>query len=178
MRLPHFNFLLLLVGGLLFLSSCDTLRKSTTAELGAEEVATFILVRHSEKQYGADPELTPDGQERAERISFMLKNTDISAVYSTDTKRTQLTAAPTAKAKDLEVQSYDPFQLELFAKELKRKHKGETVLVVGHSNTTPSMANFLSETENYPRFSELDYTNFYVVTVPSIGAPRVLKLRF
>lgn len=178
MRLPHPKLILLLVGGLFLLTSCDTLRKSTQAELGAEAVATFILVRHAEKQYGADPELTPEGEARAERLNFMLKNTDLAAVYSTETKRTQLTAAPTAKAKGLEVKPYSPYQLEFFAKELKRKHQGETVLIVGHSNTTPSMANFLSETDNYPRFSELDYTNLYVVTIPRIGAPRVLKLRF
>jgi len=174
-RLKHL-FLLLPLG--LLLISCDSLRQSTKAELEAEAVATFILVRHAEKEYGGDPALTPEGEERAERLRFMLKNEQIDAVYSTETKRTQLTAAPTAAEKNLTVIPYDAQELKAFASDLKRRHRGETVLVVGHSNTTPMMANLLTGTEDYPRFSELDYTNLYVVTLPRIGAPRVLKMRF
>jgi len=160
------------------LLSCSSLRKTTIEELGAEEVATFILVRHAEKEYGDKPGLTEKGQERAERLSFMLKNTDLDAVYSTPTKRTRLTAAPTAKSKKLQVIPYDATLLKNFSTDLKRLYKGKTVLIVGHSNTTPAMANFLAGTDEHPRFSELDYTNLYVVTVPRIGKPRVLKLRY
>lgn len=160
------------------LSSCNTLRKTTIEELGQEEVATFILVRHAEKEYGAKPGLTKEGLERAERLSFLLKNTELDAVYSTPTKRTRMTAAPTAAAKNLQVIPYDATLLKDFATDLKRLYKGKTALIVGHSNTTPAMANFLAGTDENPRFSELDYTNLYVVTVPRIGKARVLKLRF
>lgn len=161
-----------------FLFSCNTLRKTTIEELGQEEVATFILVRHAEKEYGAKPGLTETGHERADRLSFILKNTDLDAVYSTPTKRTRLTAAPTAEAHGLPVIPYDATLLKEFSQDLKRLYKGKTVLIVGHSNTTPAMANFLANTDENPRFSELDYTNLYVVTIPRIGKARVLKLRY
>ncbi|WP_020570579.1 phosphoglycerate mutase family protein [Neolewinella persica] len=177
MRLLKKLTLLLLFTGL-FLTSCTTGKKTLEEKYGQDEVSTFILVRHAEKDFDRDPILTEKGTERAERLKEMLKNTSLDAIYSTDTRRTQLTAAPTAKELDLEVISYSPAELQLFAKELKRKFRGKTVLIVGHSNTTPAMANYLADTDKNPRFSELDYTNLYVVTIPTVGKARVLKLRF
>lgn len=167
---------LLLAG--LFLSSCSGSRKAAKEAFGDEPVSTFILVRHAEKDYGKDPILIPEGVERAERLKEMLKNTELDAIYSTDTRRTQQTAEPTAVDKNLNVISYNSALLQEFAVDLKRLYRGKTVLVVGHSNTTPAMANYLTGTDEYPRFNELDYTNLYIVTLPRIGKPRVLKLRF
>lgn len=169
---------LLLFPLFLLASGCETLRKTTMEDLGQEEVSTFILVRHAEKQMGDKPELTDDGKTRADRLAFMLERVDLDAVYSTRTKRTRGTAGPTAAAHDLSVIDYDPQQLQAFAHDLKRLYKGKTVLVVGHSNTTPALANYLASTDRFPRFSELDYTNYYVVTIPRIGKPRVLKMRY
>ncbi|MEM6769395.1 MAG: phosphoglycerate mutase family protein [Bacteroidota bacterium] len=162
----------------LLISSCDTLRKTTKEEMGDEAVATFILVRHAEKQIGMKPALTEDGKQRAERLAFMLERVDLDAVYSSPTKRTEMTATPTAASHNLRIINYDPSLLQEFAKDLKRLYHGKTVLVVGHSNTTPALANYLAETDEYPRFSELDYTNLYVVTIPRIGKPRVVKMRY
>ncbi len=170
-------FALLLLSGL-FLSSCNTARLSAEEQFGEEEVATFILVRHAEKDYGRDPILIPIGVERAERLKEILKNTDLDAIYSTKTQRTQQTAGPTAEEKNLKVISYDPAALQEFATHIKRLYRGKTVLIVGHSNTTPAMANYLTGSDEHPRFDELDYTNLYVVTLPRIGKPRVLKLRY
>ena len=147
-------------------------------DLGDEEVATFILVRHAEKQMGDKPALTEQGEERAQRLAFMLERTELDAVYSTRTKRTRGTAGPTAASHGLKVIDYDARELQDFARDLRRLYKGKTVLVVGHSNSTPALANYLAQTDEFPRFSELDYTNFYVVTIPRIGKPRVLKMRY
>ena len=163
---------------LLLFSACESQRQIAKKNFGEEEVSTFILVRHAEKQMGDKPALTPDGEARAERLSFMLERTKLDAVYSTRTKRTRSTAAPTAASHELRVIDYDAQQLQDFAKSLKQLYRGKTVLVVGHSNTTPALANYLAGTDRYPRFSELDYTNLYVVTIPRIGAPRVLQLRY
>lgn len=178
MLIPPRIFLGLLLMAAIFLVNCSTLRKTTAADLGAEEVSTFILVRHAEKEYGEFPGLTEEGLERARRLAYTLENTELDAVYSSKTKRTEMTAAPTATAKSLNIIAYDPGQLQDFAKDLKRLYRGKTVLVVGHSNTTPALANYLADTDEFPRFSELDYTNLYIVTLPRIGAPRVVKLRF
>jgi 2,3-bisphosphoglycerate-dependent phosphoglycerate mutase len=168
---------LLLPIALLF-SSCDVLRKTTKETLGEEEVATFILVRHAEKELDAKPALTKQGMERADRLAFILERVDLDAVYSSPTKRTRMTAAPTAEFHKLPVLPYDPSLMKDFSKDLKRLYKGKTVLVVGHSNTTPALANYLAKTDKHPRFSELDYTNYYIVTIPRIGKTRVIKMRY
>src|SRR5687767_14647820 len=63
---------------------------------------TYVVVRHAEKQLGtiADPPLAAEGEARAERLARMFgAGTGIGAIraiYVTDTRRTQQTAAPLA----------------------------------------------------------------------------------
>lgn len=172
------RLLYLLLPVLLLISSCNTPRKSIEEKLGEEPVTTFILVRHAEKQIGMKPALTAEGKARAAKLAFMLERVDLDAVFSSPTKRTEMTAGPTADDHGLQIINYDPSLLQEFARDLKRLYRGKTVLIVGHSNTTPALTNYLTGTNVYPRFDELDYTNYYVVTLPRIGAPRVLKMRY
>ncbi len=159
-------------------TSCNPARRQARATFAGEPATTVILVRHAEKDYGDDPILTPEGTERARRLAEMLAKTELTAVYSSDTRRTRLTAAPTAEDHDLHTRIYDVHELGAFAHRLRQMHRGETVLVVGHSNTTPALANYLADTDTEARFSELDYGNLLVVTLPPAGAPRILRMRF
>jgi len=177
MRLAKPAFLLFVLA-LFFFSGCNTAKKTALEKLANKEVSTFILVRHAEKDYGRDPVLADKGVLRAGQLKEILKNTDLDAIFSTETNRTQLTAKPTAEDHKITVQPYNAGLLQDFSNRLKNNFKGKTVLVVGHSNTTPAMANLLSDSDRYPRFSELDYTNLYIVTIPAAGKTRVLKLRY
>lgn len=168
----------LFVISFLLFSGCISSRKAAQEQFGDEEVTTFYLVRHAEKDYGDDPVLTKQGKERANRLMEILKNVDLAAVYSTDTKRTQSTARPTAEDHNLNIVSYRPSLLRELSEKLRSLYRGKAVLIVGHSNTTPAIANYLTDSDEHPRFSELDYTNLYVVTLPRIGAPDVQKLRY
>ena len=152
--------------------------KLTEEEIDAAGMTSIILVRHAEKDYGADPLLTPQGTERANRLMEMTKNLPIAAVYSTDTRRTINTARPTADFHKKDIKIYDPYGLEAFGATLRRRHRGETVLVVGHSNTTPALTSVLDRRNDYERFSELDYTNFWIINIPVRGAEHLLKLRY
>lgn len=178
--MPNFRFsfiLLICLVGFYSLTGCET-TNGVTQNNQLEQPTTIILVRHAEKDYGDDPDLTEMGKERADRLLEMLKNTDLAAVYSTDFRRTMQTAEPVAHAKDLRIRIYSPQDLRFFAPQLVRRHKGETILVVGHSNTTPAMASLLDPNAEYPRFSELDYTNLYIMSIPQKGDPKLLKMRF
>ncbi|WP_116105430.1 SixA phosphatase family protein [Lewinella sp. IMCC34191] len=157
--------------------ACNTSRPETATEV-ATKPTTILLVRHAEKDYGDDPDLIPAGQERAALLAEMLSKTELAAVYSTDTKRTRQTASPSAEKHGLKVNIYDAADLKVIADRLSRKHRGQTVLVVGHSNTTPALANYLTKSEAHPRFSELDYGNLLVVTLPESGRSQVLQLRY
>lgn len=172
------RFAILFVFAFLLLSSCDPTRRLSEEQLAELPSSTFILVRHAEKDYGDDPNLIATGRERAERLNGMLQNLDLDAVYSTYFKRCMQTAAPVAEYHGLKIQEYGALELNTMAAKLKSKHRGETVLVVGHSNTTPELTGLLDKRNDYPRFSELDYENIYIINIPPKGAVEVLKMRF
>ena len=86
----------------------------------------------------------------------------VSEVWSTDTKRTRDTAAPLAARLGLEVQLYDPSDLPGFAAQLKANSTA-TVLVVGHSNTTPQLAEALGAEPGPPIVEKTEYDRLYVV---------------
>ena len=86
----------------------------------------------------------------------------LDAVYSTDYKRTQSTALPTAMDQGLMIQSYEPDALGKIAEELIRN--GQDALVVGHSNTTAVLAGLLVG-EEMGSFDESIYNRVYQVVV-------------
>ena len=135
--------------------------------------SVIYLVRHAEKQSDGthDPSLTERGHKRADVTAQRLAAAGLKAIYSTDYKRTRETAAPTVKLTGVAVTSYDPRALEAFANELK---KGTLpALVVGHSNTTPVVVNFLAGT-NYPLLEDHQYDHLYVVTLKEDGTASVM----
>ncbi|MFC4929523.1 phosphoglycerate mutase family protein [Massilia sp. GCM10023247] len=98
------------------------------------EPSMIYLVRHGEKAAeGKDPDLTPQGQQRARNIATMLAKTNIAHIFSTPTKRTQQTAQPLAQQNGVQVQLYDPRAPQALV--AKVKALSGAVLVVGHSNT-------------------------------------------
>ncbi len=123
----------------------------------------IFLVRHAEKQVDGtrNPDLTEKGQNRAQRIAVLLKNTGITQIYSTNYQRTLMTAKPLAQELALKVELYDPRNLTAFAKKLKTK--SGKILVVGHSNTTPKLATLLSG-KAVKLMDESQYQHLYLVT--------------
>ena len=45
------------------------------------------------------------------------------------------------------------------------KTKGMNVLVVGHSNSTPTFVNTLLDKDKYPQIDESNNANLYIVTI-------------
>ena len=98
----------------------------------------IYLVRHAEKIVSEgvnDPELTPIGLFRADNIAKQLSSVGVTQIFSTEYKRTMQTAKPLADYQSIKITPYDASDLEAFAEQLKQIQG--TVLVVGHSNTTP-----------------------------------------
>jgi broad specificity phosphatase PhoE len=101
---------------------------------------------------------------------------DIDAVYASPYRRAIDTARPLATAKQLEILHYDPNELVSFAQELLKTHQGETVVIVGHSNTTPQLTNTLAGTE-YSDLEETEYDWLYFVEMSTFGTTKVKKLK-
>jgi len=133
---------------------------------------TIYLVRHAEKQIiegERNPELTQCGVKRAEQLADILENVKLASVFSTNYKRTMATAKPTAQQKKLAIKNYDPRKLPDIAKQLINEK--QNALVVGHSNTTPQLAQLLSN-QDVKGLTELEYQELYQVQV--IGERRTL----
>jgi phosphohistidine phosphatase SixA len=136
---------------------------SACAPTSTPDITTEIyLVRHAEKTKAADdPALTDAGQARALALRERLITEDITRIFSTDTRRTRDTAAPLAEAMGLEVEIYDAGDLAGFAQTLKATPG--THLVVGHSNTTPQLVEWLGGEGGEPIVEATEYDRLYVV---------------
>lgn len=135
--------------------------------LVAAPITTVILVRHAEKAGASgDVPLSAAGIERANELVHVLAGTSIAAIYETPYLRTEQTAAPLAVAHHLEpidVNTGATYARDV-AGAILRDHKGETVVVVGHSNTTPDVIRALG-VANPPAIADSEYDNLFVVTI-------------
>jgi len=132
-----------------------------------QKSTTYYLIRHAEKdrsdKTNKNPNLIKKGVERAQKWAETFKEIHFDMVYSTNYARTKATASPTALNNNLELTIYNPKSLdyELFKKETK----GKTVLIVGHSNTTPVFVNKILNTEKYEDIEDSNNANLYIVTI-------------
>ncbi|WP_299104498.1 phosphoglycerate mutase family protein [uncultured Tenacibaculum sp.] len=131
------------------------------------EPTTYYLIRHAEKdrsnKENRNPDLNTKGLERAKKWAKVFQNVDFDMVYSTNYNRTKQTATPTARNNKLEVVMYDPSNM--YTEDFQKATKGKTVLIVGHSNTTPQFVNKILEEEKYKDIDDLNNANLYVVTI-------------
>jgi 2,3-bisphosphoglycerate-dependent phosphoglycerate mutase len=133
----------------------------------AAQKKTVILLRHAEKdlspeQNSSDPDLSAAGKERAERLKSALRKLKPYAIYSSDYKRTRTTAAPLAAKHKIEVQIYDPRKLNDIATLIKDS-KARRIVVVGHNNTTPALANMLMNSTMFKDLDENEYDKIFVL---------------
>ena len=171
----------------LLLFACVTGAALPSLLVAQEDVVVF-LVRHAERaddgpgegwtrenpMMAKDPPLSQAGRARGLRLSEILQDVGITSIYSTDFRRTKETVQPLAQAKGLDVMLYDPDRLEEFAQELLARPGRH--LVVGHSDTTPSLVEFLGG-EPGRAIELLEYDRLYIVTPKGNGA-QTLLLRF
>ena len=118
------------------------------------------VVRHLEKAEGDDPPLSEKGAERAGQLAELLADSEIAAIFATETRRAMETAAPLAQKLRLRVRPYDPRDPDALVGAARQA--GGPVLVVGHSNTVPDLvARFGGPAQ--PPLSEEDYGTIFIV---------------
>ncbi|SDS52563.1 Broad specificity phosphatase PhoE [Formosa sp. Hel1_31_208] len=128
---------------------------------------TYYLIRHAEKdrsdKSNRNPELTEIGKTRAKRWNEVFQHITFDAIYSTKYNRTIQTALPTAEQNKLEIAHYDP--RNLYSEEFAEATNGKTVLVVGHSNTTPAFVNAILGIKKYQDIDDNNNGNLYIITI-------------
>lgn len=141
-----------------------------------DEPVVVYLVRHSERAEDGtnDPAISEPGWDRSRLLAGMLEDAGLTHMHTTDFRRTRMTGRPTADATGIEMQLYDPRDLDGFAAELRRTPGRH--LVLGHSDTTPAMVRALGGDPG-SSIQTMEYDRLYIVTLTDLGASTVL-IRF
>lgn len=142
-----------------------------------------IVVRHAEKSTDdpKDPSLSEQGSARANKLAEVLRDAGVKAVYTTQYKRTQQTGLPTATQSGLQVvirpatkENAKSYSSDLL-KEIRNKHKGQTVLIVGHSNTVPEIVKDITGLDVTP-IGENEFDRVYLITLGK--KPRLVSVSY
>jgi broad specificity phosphatase PhoE len=146
---------------------------------------TVIFVRHADtgvEMADGNPPLNERGRQRAELLADFLEDIDVvsgvNAIYASDKRRTQETAAPLAKRLNLTVEIADHLDTDGFMRDVRRHHNGEIVLVVSHSNTIAPLIDELHGSKNLAPFGPDEFNRVYIVTIPWYGKVKTLFLRY
>lgn len=137
--------------------------------------STIFIVRHAEKAEsgGNDPDLSDAGRTRADGLAKMLSDAGVAAIYATEFKRTQQTAAPLANILGLGATVVSAKDTSVLIGKLRNSHGN--VLVVGHGNTIPDLikgfgiATPINITEN-------DYDNLFALVLDE--KPHLIRLHY
>ncbi|PQJ78375.1 SixA phosphatase family protein [Polaribacter porphyrae] len=150
------KYFLLLVFTFTLLSACSS-----------DDTTVYYLIRHAEKDRtdptNRNPNLNFEGEKRAQRWAEYFKDIHLDAVYSTQYNRTIETATPTAQTKKIKLEKYNP--RNMYDSVFQSETKGKSVLIVGHSNTTPAFTNLILGEKKYQNMDDNDNASLYMVTI-------------
>jgi broad specificity phosphatase PhoE len=136
--------------------------------------STIFIVRHAEKADATkDPDLSEAGRARAEALAKTLREANITAVYATEFKRTQQTAAPLAKVLGIIVTTLPAKDNAALIAKLRASNGN--ALIVGHGDTIPDLIKALGISEPI-NITENDYDNLFVVVLDE--KPRLIRLHY
>jgi phosphohistidine phosphatase SixA len=134
-----------------------------------------VIVRHGEKatEGGNDPDLSSAGRARADALARILKDSGITAIFTTEFKRTQETAAPTATS--VQVTPTVVATKDTAALVAKLHQLNGNALIVGHGNLIPDIIKALGI--NTPiNIPDGDYSELLVVTLGD--KPQLFRLHY
>jgi broad specificity phosphatase PhoE len=172
--ITHEFYRKLSVVALLFSAACVTTRQTDP------DVTTVYLVRHGEKATAVpsdpNPALTPAGRARAEALTAKLANAGVTHIISTQWTRTRETAQPLASRLGLHMEIV-PTTVSGFADSTAAavlRHRGKTILVVGHSNTIASVIAALGG-PRLPDLCDSEHSNLFVMRITKSPGPSVVR---
>ncbi|MDE0005476.1 MAG: phosphoglycerate mutase family protein [Rhodospirillaceae bacterium] len=149
-----------------------------------QATTTIIFVRHTDTAIdaGVDAPLSRLGQQRAELLADVIQDIDVvagvDAIYASEHRHTQETAAAVAGRLELDVSIRDPYEVVPFMAQVLRQHKGEIVLIVTLGDALAPLVEELHGSKNIPTFGPDDYDDIYIVTIPWFGKVKTLRMHY
>ena len=151
---------------------------------------TVFLIRHAEREDEPkqDPPLSKDGVARSQALARLLSSAGIKAIFTSQYTRTKQTAEPLATKLGLTVTAFtlktnpsNPRQIaEESTAEVTNKileHAGQSVLVIGHSNSIPDVIKMLGG-DVVPTIDEKKFDDLFIVNVYAKGKAKVVQLKY
>jgi phosphohistidine phosphatase SixA len=142
-----------------------------------------FLVRHAEKaeEPASDPSLTAAGVARAQALAAALRDAGVTAIITTQLRRTRDTAQPLANARGLTPEVV-PISRSTVSTNVEaivaavRRHAGGVVLIVGHNNSVPAIIAALGG-PRLPEICESTYGDLFVLQL-SAREPRLVRAHY
>jgi phosphohistidine phosphatase SixA len=141
----------------------------------------LVLVGPAEKEVGTidDPPLSPDGEQRAQRLAQMFAESGnaLSGLYVSQTRVAQQTAAPLADRLGLHpivVPANDPSGT---ASRMLREHDGGTVMLVTTNSNVLAVLREIAG-RDVAAGKDDEYDTVFVISVPTFGDANVLRMKY
>ncbi|HEY0319811.1 MAG TPA: phosphoglycerate mutase family protein [Pyrinomonadaceae bacterium] len=154
------------------------------------KATTVILVRHAEKADAPreDPPLTEAGVARSQKLASLLASAGVKAIYTSQFLRTKQTAEPLAKqlgitVAPITIQTKQSNPREVSEQSIRQivdkimEHPGDTVLIIGHSNSVPDVIKMLGG-DTVPTIDEKKFDDLFIVTVYAKGKAKVVQMKY
>jgi broad specificity phosphatase PhoE len=127
-------------------------------------VTTIVLVRHAERLNDSDTtSISEVGIQRAHRLAYSLGVAGVNRIYVSQKKRTRQTAEPTAEALNIHPIEIPANEIRRYADSVKA-HRGDAILIVGHSDTVPQIIGKLG-IKNPPPIPAGEFDNLFIVNL-------------
>lgn len=151
---------------------CAIMVFAHTGAQGQTSKKMIVFVRHAEKDLQNttnDPPLTAKGKKRAEDLVAVVEMylareqaEAVKSIVATEFVRTQQTAEPLAKKLNLQPVIIPASDKALLLTTIKES--ASSMLVVGHSNTLPSIIQQLTG-ETIPEIQDKEYNKIFILTI-------------
>ena len=152
------------------------------AQVARAQQAIFVL-RHAERvEYeSADGVLSNAGEERAGALARVLADAGVTAIYTSERKRTLQTAEPLAQALRIVPTAVggatSTDQIETTLKLVRARDQNGIVVIVGHSDSVPLFLKALGHTGEV-KIGPREHDDLFVVVQNATGRPTVLRLNY
>jgi broad specificity phosphatase PhoE len=146
-------------------------------DVAAAQEAVYV-VRHAERlDTSADSELSAEGVKRSVTLSKLLAGAGITRIFATERKRTVQTAAPLAEALHVSTTIVEAANEASLVEKVRASRPIDRVLIVGHSNTVPSILRRLGVSESVT-IADTEFDNLFIVVPKSEGAAVLVRLKY
>jgi broad specificity phosphatase PhoE len=146
-------------------------------------ITVVLLVQPMEKEPGTidDPPVSPEGEARAQRLAQMFGAAGgagrIEAVYASDERRAEQTAAPLAEQLHQTPVVFSAANAGGAAERAVREHRGGTVLIIASGEHIAEVIQALTGIAP-AQLLPTDPAALYVVSVPWLGRAHLVRFRY